>query len=79
MNGLSKVLIITMMGGLVTLPLMASRAGYHLPSENDANIIAQGEGYCPPALRQANGTCRRSHRSYLFGRSHYGGGPRAGK
>jgi|GEM_PF-1916801 len=79
MSQFSKIMLLLMLGFMVGLPFIASSRGWGLGSETNTKISSQADSYCPPAQTRPDGTCQRSHRSYYFGRSVLGGGPRSGK
>ena len=75
----TRVLVVGLLGFLVGVPVFGANRGWGLGTERNANIIANSGEFCPAALRLPDGRCRRTHRSYYFGRDVMGGGPHGGK
>lgn len=79
MSLIARVLIALVLALMVGLPVVGARSGWGLGSQTDASIVAESDEFCPSGQRRPDGTCRRSVRSYYFGRGFVGGGPRSGK
>lgn len=75
----TKILALMTIAALLVLPYAASSSGWGIGSEKNPIILKGAAETCPDYQRTSNGTCRRRIRSYYYGRSHVGGGPRAGK
>lgn len=79
MKPLTQMLIAGLLVTLIGVPILGARSGWGLGTQTDRKIVAESEPFCPSGMRAPDGSCRRTVRSYYFGRSFVGGGPRAGK
>ncbi|MEM9301123.1 MAG: hypothetical protein AAGE01_03375 [Pseudomonadota bacterium] len=79
MKPLTQILIALVLIVLIAVPVLGARSGWGLGTQADQKIIADSDSFCPTTMRAPDGTCRRTVRSYYFGRSFIGGGPRTGK
>lgn len=79
MNLFGRILLGGLLGTGVMLPYMASSNGWGVKTERDPLVMKNSVQYCPSGRRDFSGRCRRSHRSYFYGRSMRGGGPGRGK
>ena len=79
MSKFSRIIGTSLLASSVGLPYLATERGLGMGSERNPSIIKEMRKSCPQHMRRADGSCRRSHRSYYYGRSFYGGGPRGGK
>ena len=78
MSGLTRIIVGVMLATLVGMPIAASRYGWGLGGETNERVVAASSAYCPPERLRPDGSCSRTVRSYYFGRSFLGGGPRSG-
>ncbi len=79
MSGVARILVLVILTVLIGFPILASRYGWGLGTETNQRVVTASSAYCPPERLRPDGTCARTVRSYYFGRSFVGGGPRSGK